>query len=320
MGTERTLCKFIQRQLLVLCLYLSFFFMSYINMYRAGKMPGSWFTVALIVLLINLLVVMPFVIFLGFSLANIINADAKALKEIGRLKQEGESALVYFKHIIVTELTASVSETTLTLPAMEPSSPPAPWSPLWARLSALVAGAARPSPQPPTPSISPESSSQEEKIEEMFKTWAGSDDKITDKEILKQITSWSYAHGHKEFHIDRPKLLAMMRLVDDDRNGSINKQEFRHFALSCMKEVDGRQVEASEEASDKKEENVPDEQRSASAESLYLAHQIRETLEGQTPAELRNLAKFLQGLLRDTTAAAGDGTTAAAGDGNTALL
>jgi hypothetical protein len=38
------------------------------------------------------------------SLAAVINADSKALKEIGRLKQEGETALVYFEHITVSEL------------------------------------------------------------------------------------------------------------------------------------------------------------------------------------------------------------------------
>jgi hypothetical protein len=64
--TERTLCKFVQRQLLVICFYMAVFLMSYINMYRSGKMPGSWFTLALGALATNLFVVMPFVMFLGF--------------------------------------------------------------------------------------------------------------------------------------------------------------------------------------------------------------------------------------------------------------
>jgi hypothetical protein len=64
--TERTLCKFVQRQLLVICFYMAVFLMSYINMYRSGKMPGSRFTLALGALATNLFVVMPFVMFLGF--------------------------------------------------------------------------------------------------------------------------------------------------------------------------------------------------------------------------------------------------------------
>ena len=38
------------------------------------------------------------------SLAAVINADSKALKEISRLKQEGETALVYFEHVMTAEL------------------------------------------------------------------------------------------------------------------------------------------------------------------------------------------------------------------------
>ena len=36
--------------------------------------------------------------------------------------------------------------------------------------------------------------------------------------------------------MSRPKLLAMMRLVDDDRSGSIGFREFKQFAQCCIEE------------------------------------------------------------------------------------
>jgi hypothetical protein len=144
-------------------------------------------------------------------LAAVINADTHALKEIGRLRQEGETALVYLENIMVSELQKSADS----------------------------------------------DETQDQKIDAIFRHWAGNDGKsaridvarglytqlrcvspgadiITDSEIMTQICNYALEHGHSEFYIDRPKLLAMMRLVDDDRNGSINKQEFEVFILQCM--------------------------------------------------------------------------------------
>jgi hypothetical protein len=67
--TESTLHMFVQRQLLVLCFYMAVFLMSYINMFRSGKMNGAWFVLALTTLLANLLIAMPLVMFLGFRYA-----------------------------------------------------------------------------------------------------------------------------------------------------------------------------------------------------------------------------------------------------------
>jgi hypothetical protein len=107
------------------------------------------------------------------------------------------------------------------------------------------------------------------------------------------MSKFAREHGHKEFYIDRPKLLAMMRLVDDDRNGSINKEEFRRFVLACVK----------------KEEKAANAEIAAlewnpSAESLLLANGIHEKLKGQSGAELRALEGVLSGLLQDVVIAA----------------
>ena len=96
--------------------------------------------------------------------------------------------------------------------------------------------------------------------------------------------------------MDRPKLLAMMRLVDDDRNGCINKAEFTQFAESCIRE---------DEEHERNANLAETEKPSLSTESLRLANDIRTKLEGQSAEELRELAGTLSALLRDTTEAAG---------------
>merc|ERR1711990_122782 len=184
--------------------------------------------------------VMPYLMFFGFSLAAVVNADTLALKEIGSLKQEGETALLYFQHMAATVY--SEQEADLT---------------------------------------------QDQKIDAIFKSWAGSDDAITWEEIMKELTKFADEHDHMEFYMDRPKLLAMMRLVDDDRNGSLEKGEFRQFVIDCIA----------------KEENKSDD---PIPESLALAAaEIRSRLEKQTvsAAELQALDLSLAGLLQEVASA-----------------
>ena len=50
------------------------------------------------------------------------------------------------------------------------------------------------------------------------------------------LLDWMHDHGFENFEMSRPKLMAMMRLVDDDRSGSIGFREFRHFATVCIDE------------------------------------------------------------------------------------
>jgi hypothetical protein len=52
---------------------------------------------------------MPLMIFLGFSLAAVINADVKALQEIGKMKKQGTAGLVYFKVSYLAVTTPSVA-------------------------------------------------------------------------------------------------------------------------------------------------------------------------------------------------------------------
>jgi hypothetical protein len=73
-------------------------------MFINGKSSdGQWLstkmlcTLSLGCLLLNLLVVTPVMMFLGFSLASIVNPDVEALKEITKLVREGQHGLVYLK-------------------------------------------------------------------------------------------------------------------------------------------------------------------------------------------------------------------------------
>merc|ERR1711871_182405 len=175
----------------------------------------------------------------GFSLAAIVNADTSALKEIGSLRQEGETALLYFEHMAVTVYFQQPADLT-----------------------------------------------QDEKIEAIFRSWAGGDDAITDYEIMTELTKFADEHDHMEFHMDRPKLLAMMRLVDDDRNGSLEKGEFRKFVIDCI----------AKEESKKNIDAIP--------ESLTVAAAgIRDALAGQSVEELQALDQTLAGLLQDVASA-----------------
>jgi len=76
----------------------------------------------------------------------------------------------------------------------------------------------------------------------------------------------------------------MMRLVDDDRNGSINKEEFRRFVLACVKK-------------EEKAANAEIVAAEGNAESLLLANGIHEKLKGQSGAELRDSLRALEGVL-----------------------
>merc|ERR1711865_383117 len=243
--TERHLFKFVQWQLLVICFYLAVFVMNFISLsslpsYSPRHIGSDWVWIPLSMLLINLFLVMPYVMFFGFSLAALVNADSKALKEIGSLKQEGETALLYFQH-----MTALV----------------------YGQLDAEL--------------------SQEQKIEEIFKQWAGSDVSITDVEVMNQMTSFATEHDHMEFYMDRPKLLAMMRLVDDDRNGSLEKGEFQQFVMDCI-------------AKEEKTNNNPNVPESL----IFAVAEIQDDMSKDPSVEdLEAITRTLQGLLQDVEVA-----------------
>jgi hypothetical protein len=113
-------------------------------------------------------------------------------------------------------------------------------------------------------------------------------DMITDIEILTQMVKFAEAHAHSEFYIDRPQLLAMMRLVDEDRSGSINKEEFRLFVLTCIEKAD----------EDTKQENAISQWHS-SEENQALANGFEEQFKGKSAVELHALKDVLIGLLDD---------------------
>ena len=98
------------------------------------------------------------------------------------------------------------------------------------------------------------------------------------------MTAFAHEHDHMEFYMDRPKLLAMMRLVDDDRNGSLEKGEFQQFVMDCI-------------AKEEKTNNNPNVPESL----LFAAAEIQNSLESQglTVEDLQAISRTLQGLLQD---------------------
>jgi hypothetical protein len=65
--TNHRLQKFIQLQLLVQTFYLSLFLCTYLGMYIDGRLPMFALVAPLVTLLLNLLVVTPCTMFLGFG-------------------------------------------------------------------------------------------------------------------------------------------------------------------------------------------------------------------------------------------------------------
>ena len=81
----------------------------------------------------------------------------------------------------------------------------------------------------------------------LFTKWAGQSypgDHITNADIRRLLLDKMDKMGYDNFEMSRPKLMAMMRLVDDDRSGSIGFREFRHFATMCIAERDEHRAQA----------------------------------------------------------------------------
>ena len=64
---------------------------------------------------------------------------------------------------------------------------------------------------------------------------------LRSSQIGRQMEKWGEKHGSGDsteafLQMDRPKILAMMRLVDEDRNGTMGFEEFKVFAQTAMEE------------------------------------------------------------------------------------
>jgi hypothetical protein len=64
---------------------------------------------------------------------------------------------------------------------------------------------------------------------------------LRSSQIGRQMEKWGKRHGSGDnteafLQMDRPKILAMMRLVDEDRNGTMGFEEFKVFAQIAMEE------------------------------------------------------------------------------------
>ena len=81
------------------------------------------------------------------------------------------------------------------------------------------------------------------------------------------MTSWADRNGISEFRLFRPKLMAMLRLIDDDRNGYIGLDEFKAFAKRCIGKREELQSYGMEDiAEEKAQDDVTDEQAGTESE------------------------------------------------------
>jgi len=79
----------------------------------------------------------------------------------------------------------------------------------------------------------------DERIKEIFFHFAATSKPkncITADDIRDLVLRWAQKHNHKNLHINRPKVLAMMRKIDLDRSGCIGYMEFLWFVLQLLKE------------------------------------------------------------------------------------
>jgi hypothetical protein len=97
-------------------------------------------------------------------------------------------------------------------------------------------------------------------------------------QIREKLLSWA-KDTDNEFSLPRPKLLAMMRIVDDDRSGTIGFKEFRAFAKACLLEKQeqeaaerNRQIQAvvdRRKAREAERQKISDAKEAEEAEALF---------------------------------------------------
>ena len=90
-------------QIQINLLVLSIFFTTFLPMYVDGKCSLIWMLAPLFVLLVNLLVVTPYVMLLGFVVTDIVNANESAIHAVGRFAKEGASAFYQLKLCVASE-------------------------------------------------------------------------------------------------------------------------------------------------------------------------------------------------------------------------
>jgi hypothetical protein len=56
------------------------------------------------------------------------------------------------------------------------------------------------------------------------------------RELAEIIQDWAHANGHGHLRLNRPQVLAMMQLIDQDRNGLITLSEFAGFCQDCLRQ------------------------------------------------------------------------------------
>ena len=122
-----------------------------------------------------------------------------------------------------------------------------------------------------------------------------------DNKILKVIQKWAATHGHKDFHLNRPKLLSMMRFVDDDRSGKISFREFQRFGCECIEEHEREeQARKNSDASDASTEAIEFAFRKLAADDQAIKERLRtlfEKIGSDVPSQLDALEGSLASML-----------------------
>jgi hypothetical protein len=80
---------------------------------------------------------------------------------------------------------------------------------------------------------------QYERISSIFVKWASlskPDTVLNASDLRKTMTAWVQTHLNGNFEMPRQRLLAMMRLIDTDKDGTIDYADFRNLCENALKE------------------------------------------------------------------------------------
>jgi hypothetical protein len=252
--TEFRLRKFIQLQLLVQSYYLSVFLCTYVGLHIDGKLPIACFIVPLVTLLLNLLMVTPCTLFLGYGLAAIINTDDHALHVVSRLASEGTSVLFQLKMCLLQDMHTLQEED----PSLSEKQHLETIFEKWAAKSREMEGLSEQLRR--AESGVRESNTVAEQLKNENETQAAkagggeeggneagkvagskaaggkSTVLLTAADLRLVLIDWAYEHISDKFELPRPRLLAMVRLIDVNRNGIIDFAEFKSFYASAVRD------------------------------------------------------------------------------------
>jgi hypothetical protein len=189
------------------CFYVSLFVCIFMMIYVNGA-PSDNTEIALypqfsliftaIPLLLNFFIVMPFMMFLGFAIASVLKKDEHAIDTMGKMTTDGVEAAHVWENLIVTEVVKL-------------------------RQANLALGPEK------------QEVNNWNCFKQLFDSWAlpNSKPKIITRTLLRNELRRERENEQgvveSGYIFTRPELIAMMRIVDKDRSGTIGFVEFAEF-------------------------------------------------------------------------------------------